>query len=161
MLFNSYDFAVFMPIVFLLYWLVFNRTVTLRNAFLLVASYAFYSFWDWRFLFLLLFSSLADFILGLQLHKTSDDEPRKRKMWLYTSLAINFGILGFFKYYNFFAESFVEAFTLFGRPLNYEPLKIILPVGVSFYTFQSLTYIIGIYKRKWNPLTELLISSRM
>ena len=95
MLFNSFDFAVFMPIVFLLYWLVFNRTVTLRNAFLLVASYTFYSFWDWRFLFLLLFSSLADFILGLQLHKTSDDEPRKRKMWLYTSLAINFGILGF------------------------------------------------------------------
>ncbi|HNX90085.1 MAG TPA: MBOAT family O-acyltransferase [Paludibacteraceae bacterium] len=156
MLFNSFDFAVFMPIVFLLYWLVFNRTVTLRNSFLLVASYAFYSFWDWRFLFLLLFSSLADFILGLQLHKTSDDQPRKRKMWLYCSLAINFGILGFFKYYNFFTESFVEAFTIFGRELNYEPLKIILPVGVSFYTFQSLTYIIGIYKRKVEPTNRII-----
>ena len=77
-------------------------------------------------------------------------------MWLYSSLAINFGILGFFKYYNFFAESFVEAFTLFGRPLNYEPLKIILPVGVSFYTFQSLTYIIGIYKRKVEPTYRII-----
>lgn len=155
MLFNSIDFAIFMPIVYILYWLVFNRNITLRNAFLLLASYIFYGFWDWRFVSLLLFSSLTDFILGLQLFK-ADDQPRKRKLLLYISLAINFGILGFFKYYNFFVESFVSTFTLFGRELNYEPLKIILPVGVSFYTFQSLTYIIGIYQRKIKPTNKII-----
>ncbi len=155
MLFNSIDFVIFMPIVYILYWLVFNCNITLRNAFLLSASYIFYGFWDWRFVFLLLFSSLTDFILGLQLFK-ADDKPRKRKLLLYTSLAINFGILGFFKYYNFFVESFVSTFTLFGKELNYEPLKIILPVGVSFYTFQSLTYIIGIYQRKIKPTNKII-----
>lgn len=155
MLFNSFDFAIFMPIVYILYWLVFNRNITLRNAFLLLASYIFYGFWDWRFVSLLLFSSLTDFILGLQLFK-ADDQPRKQKLLLYTSLAINLGILGIFKYYNFFVESFVSTFTLFGRELNYEPLKIILPVGVSFYTFQSLTYIIGIYQRKIKPTNKII-----
>lgn len=155
MLFNSIDFAIFMPIVYILYWFVFNRNIKLRNAFLLSASYIFYGFWDWRFVFLLLFSSLTDFILGLQLFK-AEDQPRKRKLLLYTSLAINFGILGFFKYYNFFVESFVSTFTLFGKELTYEPLKIILPVGVSFYTFQSLTYIIGIYQRKIKPTNKII-----
>ncbi|HRZ98942.1 MAG TPA: MBOAT family O-acyltransferase, partial [Paludibacter sp.] len=155
MLFNSFDFAVFLPVVYLLYWFVFNKTITLRNFFLLAASYVFYGFWDWRFVSLLLFSSFADYILGLQMQK-ADDEPRKRKMWLYSSLAINFGILCFFKYYNFFVESFVSTFTLFGSELNYEPLKIILPVGVSFYTFQSVTYIIGIYQRKIKPTNKII-----
>ncbi|MBP6609930.1 MAG: MBOAT family protein [Paludibacter sp.] len=155
MLFNSIDFAIFMPIVYLLYWFVFNKTITLRNSFLLLVSYLFYGFWDWRFVSLLLFSSLADFILGLQLLKAVDNE-RKRKMLLLISLAINFGILGFFKYYNFFVESFVSAFTLFGQDLNFEPLKIILPVGVSFYTFQSITYIIGIYQHKIKPTNKII-----
>ncbi|MGC3979110.1 MAG: MBOAT family O-acyltransferase [Paludibacteraceae bacterium] len=155
MLFNSIDFAIFMPIVFILYWLVFNRNVTLRNAFLLLASYTFYSFWDWRFVFLLIFSSFADYILGLSISNTGNNS-RKRKLFLYASFAINFGILGFFKYYNFFVDSFVEAFTLFGKNLHYEPLKIILPVGVSFYTFQSLTYIIGVYQSKIEPTNKLI-----
>lgn len=153
MLFNSFDFAVFMPIVFLLYWFVFNRqSIFIRNLFLLTASYTFYSFWDWRFTFLLFFSSIMDYLLGRQIQKTSKNS--KRKLWLICSLVINFGILGFFKYYNFFVESFVDVFTLFGRPFNYEPLKIILPVGVSFYTFQSLSYIIDIYKRKIEPINR-------
>ncbi len=157
MLFNSFDFGLFMPLVFLLYWLVFNRqSITVRNLFLLVVSYTFYSFWDWRFVFLLLFSSVADFVIGLQMHKTPDSNTQRRKLWLYCSLAINLGILGFFKYYNFFVDSFVEVFTLFGRDLNYEPLKIILPVGVSFYTFQSLTYIIGVYNHKVTPTNKFI-----
>lgn len=157
MLFNSFDFAVFMPLVFLLYWLVFNRrSIAVRNLFLLIASYTFYGFWDWRFVFLLLFSSLADFVIGLQMQKTPDNNPRRRKLWLYCSLAINLGILVFFKYYNFFVDSFVSVFTLFGQEFNYEPLTIILPVGVSFYTFQSLTYIIGVYNHKITPTNKLV-----
>lgn len=155
MLFNSIDLTIFLPIVFILYWLVFNRNITLRNSFLLAASYLFYSFWDWRFVFLLMFSSFADFVLGLAMHKAGDN-TRKRKLFLYTSFAINFGILGFFKYYNFFVDSFVQAFTLFGHTLHYEPLRIILPVGVSFYTFQSLTYIIGVYQRKIEPTDKII-----
>ena len=151
MLFNSFDFMVFMPIVFLLYWLIFNRrSVRTRNLFILLASYTFYSFWDWRFTFLLIFSSGMDFILGRQIHRTPESEHRKRRMWLIFSVLINLGILGFFKYFNFFVESFVSTFTLLGGELNYRPLQIILPVGVSFYTFQSLSYIFDIYRKKPN-----------
>ncbi len=154
MLFNSFDFAVFLPIVYILYWFIFNKNVTLRNVFLLVASYIFYGFWDWRFLPLIALSSITDFFLGLQLARTND--KRKRKLLLVISLVVNLGILGFFKYYNFFVESFVSAFTLFGKPFNYSPLNIILPVGVSFYTFQSLSYIIDIYYRKFEPTNKII-----
>ena len=154
MLFNSFDFAVFLPVVYLLYWLVFNRNVMLRNVFLLAASYVFYAFWDWRFLFLIAFSSATDFFLGIHLGKT--EAPRKRKTLLIVSLIINLSILGFFKYYNFFVESFIGVFTLFGSPFEYTPLNIILPVGVSFYTFQSLSYIIDIYYRKFEPTDKMI-----
>ena len=152
MLFNSFDFMVFMPVVFLLYWLIFNkRSVRTRNLFILLASYTFYSFWDWRFTFLLIFSSAMDFVLGRQIFRTPDTEHSKRRMWLIFSVVINLGILGFFKYFNFFVESFVSVFALFGTHLNYQSLQIILPVGVSFYTFQSLSYIFDIYRKKLNP----------
>ncbi len=154
MLFNSFDFAVFLPIVYLLYWFIFNKNVTLRNIFLLVSSYIFYGFWDWRFLPLIALSSVVDFCLGLQLGKTEDKS--KRKLFLIISLVVNLGILGFFKYYNFFIESFIDTFTLFGKEFNYTPLNIILPVGVSFYTFQSLSYIIDIYYRKFEPTTKII-----
>ena len=154
MLFNSFDFAVFLPIVFLLYWFIFNKNVALRNVFLLAASYVFYGFWDWRFIPLIIFSSATDYFLGRQLGKT--DDSRKRKLLLMVSLLVNLGILGFFKYCNFFVESFIATFTLFGKPFDYSPLNIILPVGISFYTFQSMGYIIDIYYRKIEPTDKII-----
>ncbi|MDB9873636.1 MBOAT family protein [Flavobacteriaceae bacterium] len=143
MLFNSIDFAVFFPSVFILYWCV-SKNLTLRNILILVASYLFYSWWDWRFLSLIIISSLVDFIVGQRLERTKN--KNKRKGLLMTSLAVNLGFLFYFKYTNFFIETFVDAFTLFGKELEISTLHIILPVGISFYTFQTLSYTIDIYR---------------
>lgn len=151
MLFNSLDFAIFFPIVFLVYWAVANK-ITLRNIFLLVASYFFYGWWDWRFLFLIAFSSTVDFFVGKYLFKT--EKKHKRKLLLWTSITVNIGLLGYFKYANFFIESFVDSFRLFGQELEVAPLQIILPVGISFYTFQTLSYTIDIYRRKIEPTAK-------
>ncbi|MAX79399.1 MAG: membrane-bound O-acyltransferase family protein [Crocinitomicaceae bacterium] len=152
MLFNSIEFAVFLPLVFGLYWWVFNRNQTLRNAFLLVVSYVFYGWWDWRFLLLIAFSSLVDYSVGLFLSKTENQQ--QRKILLGISLFTNLGLLGFFKYYNFFIESFAEAFTVLGQPIQASRLAIILPVGISFYTFQTLSYSIDVYRKKLEPTTN-------
>ena len=154
MLFNSFDFAVFLPVVYLLYWFVFNRNIALRNVFLLVASYTFYGFWDWRFIPLIVVSSATDFFIGQLLQKITD--AKKRKILFIISIFVNLSILGFFKYYNFFVGSFVDAFSLFGMSFNYSPLNIILPVGISFYTFQSMGYIFDIYKRKTVPTSKII-----
>jgi len=154
MLFNSFDFAIFLPIVFLLYWLVFNRNVTIRNLFLLVVSYVFYGFWDWRFIPLIVISSITDYLIGWYMGKT--DDKSRRKLLLIVSLVVNIGILGFFKYYNFFIESFIDTFTLFGKSFSYTPLNIILPVGISFYTFQTLSYTIDIYYKKIEPTKQII-----
>lgn len=154
MLFNSIEFAIFLPIVFLLYWFATGKNRQVQNVLLLIASYVFYGWWDWRFLSLIIFSSGLDFILGLRLG--SEQNERKRKLLLWTSLAVNLGLLGFFKYYNFFAESFVDAFTLLGRPLDIDRLNIILPVGISFYTFQTLSYSIDVYRRQLEPTRDAL-----
>lgn len=146
MLFNSIDFAVFLPLVFLLYWWVNNRSLKLQNALIVAASYVFYGWWDWRFLSLILFSTLVDYLVGLKL-KTQRD-PIKRKVLLWTSIGVNLGFLGFFKYYHFFQDNFIEAFSLFGREIQPNSLNIILPVGISFYTFQTLSYTIDVYRRK-------------
>lgn len=144
MLFNSISFAIFLPIVFLLYWFVTNKNLKLQNVLLLLASYFFYACWDWRFLFLLMFSTLLDYFTGL---KMQDAENQKRKrFWFWLSISINLGFLGVFKYYNFFAESFAEAISHIGMQVNPWTLKIILPVGISFYTFHGLSYVIDIYK---------------
>lgn len=144
MLFNSISFAIFLPIVFLLYWFVTNKNLKLQNVLLLLASYFFYACWDWRFLFLLMFSTLLDYFTGL---KMQDAENQKRKrFWFWLSISINLGFLGVFKYYNFFAESFAEAVSHMGLQVNPWTLKIILPVGISFYTFHGLSYVIDIYK---------------
>ncbi|MCE1156208.1 MAG: MBOAT family protein, partial [Bacteroidales bacterium] len=119
MLFNSFDFAVFLPLVYLLYWLLFRKNLKLRNLFLLVASYTFYGFWDWRFLSLILISSLMDYVLALKIHQLPDTEPRRRKSLMILSLVLNLGFLGFFKYYNFFVDSFVSAFAFFGKEFSY------------------------------------------
>lgn len=155
MLFNSIDFAIFLPIVFAVYWGLFNRRLQLQNIVLLLASYVFYGWWDWRFLSLIVFSSFVDFYVGKRLKK--QDDPKKRKRLLYLSVAVNLGFLGFFKYYNFFADSFVNAFTFFGQELSHQSLDIILPVGISFYTFQTLSYTIDVYKRKLEPSDNLVV----
>ena len=149
MLFNSIDFAVFLPIVFLLYWLVGRKDQRVRNWILLVASYVFYGWWDARFLALIAFSTLVDYFVGVGLGHTSD--PKRRKYLLWTSLAVNLGMLGFFKYYNFFTASFVDAFSLFGAEFHADRLNIVLPVGISFYTFQTLSYSIDVFQRKLQP----------
>ncbi len=155
MLFNSIDFAIFLPIVAVLYWTVFNKlSVKVRNLYLLFCSYFFYGMWDWRFLCLIVLSCSVDFTLGLLIGKTDDNNRTRRKLLLVLSLVVNLGILGFFKYANFFIDSLTGAFTLFGGELSVSSLDIILPVGISFYTFQSLSYIIDIYNRKIEPTKD-------
>lgn len=155
MLFNSVEFALFLVVVFTLYWFVVNKNLKLQNTFVLASSYFFYGWWDWRFLFLIIFSSFVDYLVGIGLGNT--DDKTKRKYLLLTSIAVNLGILGGFKYFNFFAENFSQAFTFFGQPIS-DPilLDIVLPVGISFYTFQSLSYSIDIYKRKLEPTRDIV-----
>lgn len=146
MLFNSLDFAIFLPIVFVLYWLVTNKNLTLQNTLLLLASYFFYACWDWRFMFLLMFSTLLDYFTGLKMQDASNQKGKR--FWFWLSVIINLGFLGVFKYYNFFAESFAEAISNFGLKVSPRMLDIILPVGISFYTFHGLSYVIDIYKSR-------------
>lgn len=154
MLFNSVDFALFLPVVFFLYWFVFNKNVKVQNLSLLTASYFFYSCWDWRFLSLILISTLTDFVLGRLIANTN--QTLKRKIFLTTSILINIGILGFFKYYNFFIENFVAAFSIISFEPQVSSLKLILPVGISFYTFQTLSYTIDIYRDKIKPSSSII-----
>ena len=149
MFFNSAAFAVFLPIVFFIYWFVTNKNLNLQNILLLVSSYFFYSCWDWRFLFLLIFSTLLDFFTGIKISET--DDRRKRLFWFWLSISINLGFLGIFKYYNFFATSFANAVAHVGFQVNPWTLKVILPVGISFYTFHGLSYVIDIYKKRIQP----------
>jgi alginate O-acetyltransferase complex protein AlgI len=152
MLFNSIDFAIFLPIVFILYWYVTNKNLKLQNFLIVVASYTFYGWWDWRFLSLIIFSTLVDYTIGRKLK--FEEDQLKRKILLWTSILINLGFLGFFKYYNFFLGNFVTAFSFFGTEIKANSLNIILPVGISFYTFQTLSYTIDVYKRKLEPTND-------
>ncbi|WCO02946.1 MBOAT family O-acyltransferase [Psychroserpens ponticola] len=154
MLFNSLDFAVFLPIVFFLYWFVAHKNLKLQNVLIVVASYVFYAWWDWRFLSLIIFSTLVDYSVGRALKNEAN--LTKRKMLLWTSIIVNLGFLGFFKYYNFFLDNFITAFSFFGTELHANSLNIILPVGISFYTFQTLSYTIDVYKRKLQPTEDLI-----
>jgi alginate O-acetyltransferase complex protein AlgI len=146
MFFNSFHFAVFLPIVFILYWFVGNKSKINQNYILILASYYFYSCWDWRFLFLLVFSTLLDYISAMKIEE-SKTQP-ERKFWLWLCISINLGFLGIFKYYNFFAYSFAELFHSFGVTASPILLQLILPVGISFYTFHGLSYIIDIYYKR-------------
>jgi alginate O-acetyltransferase complex protein AlgI len=144
MLFNTVSFAIFLPIVFILYWFVVYKNLRWQNILLLVSSYFFYSCWDWRFLFLLIFSTLLDYFTGLKM--TNAGNGRVRSFWLWLSIVVNLGFLGFFKYFNFFTTSFAGLLAGFGFRVNLWTLKVILPVGISFYTFHGLSYVIDIYK---------------
>jgi D-alanyl-lipoteichoic acid acyltransferase DltB (MBOAT superfamily) len=144
MLFNSLNFAIFLPIIFFLYWFATKGNLKLQNILLLVSSYFFYACWDWRFLFLLIFSTLLDYYTGI---KMSDAKNQNlKKFWFWLSISVNLGFLGVFKYYNFFAASFASALENVGLHVNPWTLKVILPVGISFYTFHGLSYVIDIYK---------------
>jgi alginate O-acetyltransferase complex protein AlgI len=146
MLFNSIAFAIFLPIVFVLYWFVLKNKKRQQNFLLLGASFYFYACWDWRFLFLLIFSIVLDYFSGIQIEKSKS--KKMATFWLTLSIAINLGFLGFFKYYNFFVDSFADLIGGFGFAVHPWTLKIILPIGISFYTFHGLSYIIDVYKKK-------------
>jgi alginate O-acetyltransferase complex protein AlgI len=149
MLFNSFQFFIFLPLVFVGYWYIFKNSLRGQNIFILVASYVFYAWWDYRFLSLIVISTLIDFFAGIALEKASNQS--KRKLFLGISITANLGFLGFFKYYNFFIESWVEAWSLFDVEMQTSTLQIILPVGISFYTFQTLSYTIDVYRRQMKP----------
>ncbi len=153
MLFNSLDFAIFLPLVFILYWFVFKKT-GLQNLLIFAASYFFYGWWDWRFLSLILFSTIIDFSIGIALRK--EEKKKRRLLFLWLSIIVNLGFLGFFKYYNFFLDNFISAFSIFGMELSASSLNIVLPVGISFYTFQTLSYTIDVYKGKLEPCTDFI-----
>ena len=157
MLFNSIDFAIFLPIVFILYWFATGKKLKLQNFLIVTTSYLFYGWWDWRFLSLILFSTVVDYTIGRKLR--TEENQTKRKIFLWTSILINLGFLGFFKYYNFFLDNFITAFSFFGTEIKANTLNIILPVGISFYTFQTLSYTIDVYKRKLEATKDFIAFS--
>ena len=154
MLFNSYAFLVFLPIVFLLYWFVF-RGRQWQNLLVVVASYIFYGWWDWRFLFLIALTSLCSYGSGLLLEHY-EGLRRKQRLVSASNIVLNIGILGVFKYYNFFVENLDALLGSFGWQLDWVTMSIILPVGISFYTFQALSYTIDVYQKKL-PATHDLV----
>ena len=150
----------FLPIVFLLYWLVFQRKLKAQNFFIVVASYIFYAWWDWRFLFLLAFISSCSWICGMLMQQVDNKKITNRyisrKFLNVSNIVLNLGVLSIFKYYNFFVESFISAFTSIGIHLQIHTLYIILPVGISFYTFHALSYSIDVYKRKIEATKDII-----
>ncbi len=153
MLFNSATFFLFFIIVLIGYF-SFRNSYKIQNILLLVASYIFYGYWDWRFLFLIALSTVIDFYVGKTLHK--EENSVKRKRLLFISVFANLSILGFFKYFNFFTENFIEILQLFGFQADAISLKVILPVGISFYTFQTMSYTIDIYRKKLKPTNDII-----
>jgi D-alanyl-lipoteichoic acid acyltransferase DltB (MBOAT superfamily) len=151
MTFASITFLLFLTLVFCLYWLI--RARDLQNVLLIAAGYAFYAWWDWRFCGLLLASSVTDFALGAVLGRVRN--PRGRRGLLWISIAANLGLLGFFKYFNFFAESLQTLASTLGWRLDPPTLRILLPAGISFYTFQSLGYVIDVYRGAARPVARL------
>src|SRR5215472_3193732 len=150
MLFNSWEFAAFWVVVFCLYALLPHRW---QNGLLLIASYTFYGAWDWRFLFLLTGTALVDYLVGLGIGRTSD--VRRRRLLLATSITVNLAVLGFFKYYDFFAGSLQTLLGRVGLAVGLPILHLVLPVGISFYTFQSMSYAIDVYRNETAPTTNV------
>jgi D-alanyl-lipoteichoic acid acyltransferase DltB (MBOAT superfamily) len=148
-LFNSIAFGIFLPIVFALYWLLSKKPLIWQNILLLVSSYYFYGCWDWRFLFLLMFSTILDFYTGLKMADAANLSGKR--FWFWTSIIINLGFLGIFKYYNFFADNLQVALGQLGLHVDFWTLQVILPVGISFYTFHGLSYVIDIYYNRIEP----------
>ena len=154
MFFNSIAFLLFLPTVFIIYWFIVNRNIKAQNIILLIASYFFYGWWDYRFLILIALSTGLDYVIGLKLQ--GETVKSKRKHLLVISLVFNLGMLGFFKYYNFFIESWIDAWELLGVKMHASTMQIILPVGISFYTFQTLSYTIDVYRKKLSPTKNFI-----
>ncbi len=155
MLFNSYEFFIFLPIVWFLYTFIFSSNKNLQNFILLVSSYIFYSFWDYRFLSLIFASTFVDFFAGIKIFES--DKKLNKKLFLFLSLFFNLSLLGFFKYYNFFIESWINLFNSLGyKIIDHYTISIILPVGISFYTFQTISYTIDIYKDRIKPTKDFI-----
>jgi len=148
MLFNSSNFLIFLSIVLFVFHFSSDRK---KRFILLVASYVFYSFWNWKFSFLLLLSTVVDYWCG---HRIQSSHGRTRNKFLLVSLFVNLGILAFFKYCNFFIGSFADFVGLFGLQPNTSTLQILLPIGISFYTFQTLSYTIDIWRKKIEPVHD-------
>ena len=151
---TSFAYMLFLPIVFLIYWTLFNRDKNWQNGFLLFSSLVFYAWWDWRFLLLLLFTAGSTFMIGKAISQNEDG--KRRKGLLLTALLLNLGILAYYKYLDFFIQSFVDLFSLAGLNLNVTTLNIVLPIGISFYTFAALSYVIDIYQKKTEPTNDWL-----
>ena len=155
MLFNSIEFLLFLPTVFILYWFVFNNNLKHQNLLILLSSYVFYGWWDYRFLSLIFLSTIVDYFIGLNISK--QDSKKKQKFLLWGSVLFNLSVLGFFKYYNFFIDSWIDLFSSVGYEIeSVWTLNIILPVGISFYTFQTMSYTIDIYKKKLQPTKDFI-----
>ncbi len=155
MLFNSFAFILFLPTVFILYWFVVNKSLKAQNLFLILSSYFFYGWWDWRFLILIFLSSLSDYILSIQIDRSASEKGRKQL--LYLSIFINLATLFFFKYFNFFIDNFTSLINSAGFEMNTTTLNIILPVGISFYTFQSMSYTLDVYHKDIKPTKDISI----
>ncbi len=154
MLFNSFTFMIFLPVVFLLYWFVFKQ-LRWQNLLVLVASYVFYGWWDWRFLILIVITSLSSFASGL-LIKQYEGKRRLQRAVSAANIVLNLGILATFKYFNFFAGSLQSVLSAVGVTADWPTLNIILPVGISFYTFQALSYSIDVYARRIEPTRDVV-----
>jgi alginate O-acetyltransferase complex protein AlgI len=158
-LFNSIDFAVFLPIVFILYWFIAYKNLKIQNIVLLTASYIFYGWWDWRFLILLFLLSVINYIIGIGIE--NKNPGKKANVWFVAGLIINIGVLAVFKYYNFFIDSFIDLVSVFGYDLPKAATRIVVPLGISFYIFLSLSYLIDIYKKNFQAnrnIIEVLLS---
>lgn len=157
MLFNSIDFAIFLPITFIIYWLLNSYSLRFQNLFILIVSYIFYGWWSPKFLFLIALSTIIDFTIGIGLDYYKKENTRKLLLW--ASIGLNLGLLGFFKYFNFFIDNIKTAFNLFGNPIEINSLSIILPVGISFYTFQTMSYTIDVYYKRLTPTKDFIAFS--
>ena len=155
MLFNSLEYLIFLPTVFLFYWFVFQKNLRVQNSLLLISSYVFYGWWDYRFLSLIFLSTVVDYFVGLKIHNSDDNKIKKSYLWI--SILFNIGLLGFFKYFNFFIDSWIDLLGAIGyEQKSTWTLNVILPVGISFYTFQTMSYSLDIYHGKLKPTKDFI-----
>ena len=155
MLFNSLEFLIFLPTVFLLYWFIFQKNLRAQNLLLLISSYVFYGWWDYRFLSLIFLSTVVDYFVGLKIYDSNDSKAKKSYLWV--SILFNLGLLGFFKYFNFFIDSWIDLLGAMGyEQKSTWTLNVILPVGISFYTFQTMSYSLDIYQGKLKPTKDFI-----
>lgn len=155
MLFNSPAYLIFLPVVFALYWFAFGKSFKIQNLVIIISSYVFYGWWDWRFLSLIFLSTIVDYFSGIKIYNTA--KQTEKRIYLGISIIFNLGLLGFFKYYNFFVDSWIDLVSFLGYQIQSTwTLEIILPVGISFYTFQTISYSLDIYYKRLKPTKDFI-----